>query len=310
MKKYGFLLGATVLVIAAIVLVGRVGKKEVTVDLLTMQPRQAEQTVTCTGKIEAAKVENVYTDFACVAQEVFVKSGQEVKKGDVLFTVDADATRAVMMTAGMSAEQAQKVSIAGEMTSPIDGVVTYLNVHAGEPTTTKKPSVMIAADDTVRVRITIPESKLRDVKKGQRVNISGSAFGKKTYHGELTTIGKVAYTTAASSGAVTVVEAVVTLDSGEQDDTLRVGLTAKADIVIEEYTDSLVIPYETVLQDEDGINYVLTVKNGRAARREIVLGSELKDGILVTDGLSSGEQVIADPQSVKEGAVVREQAHA
>ena len=59
-----------------------------------------EKTVSCTGKIEAAESRKVYTDISCVMQDVPVTAGQQVEKGDVLFTVDVDATKQVLATMG------------------------------------------------------------------------------------------------------------------------------------------------------------------------------------------------------------------
>ena len=60
-KKYGWLFGLTLAAIAGILMGGRLMKKQpVEVSVITLEPQLVEQTVSCSGKVEAAKSQNVY----------------------------------------------------------------------------------------------------------------------------------------------------------------------------------------------------------------------------------------------------------
>ena len=306
MKKYVVLALVTVVAISGVVLYASLGEDvETAVSTYRVKPGLLEQTVSCNGKVEAVSTKNVYTDWDCVADEVYIKSGQKVEKGDVLFTVDVDATKTVMATAGgMSAEQISKVSISGELTAPVTGVVTALNVKAGQATNAKKPCVVITASDTVQVRVAIPESKLKEVQVGQKAKVHGSAFQKEAYEGKISSISPVAYQLSVGGVSTTVVDAVVELV--EQDESLRIGLTAKADVVVDSTEDGFVVPYEYVLQDHDGNEYVYLLVNGRAKKQVIKTGAELSEGFQVLEGLQADDRVIAEPQRIsKDGAAVK-----
>lgn len=305
MKKYMVLALVTVVAIGGVMAYAALGKEaDVTVSTYTIQPVLLEQTVACSGKVEPVSTKNLYTDWSCVAEEVYVKTGQKVAKGDVLFTVDVDATKAVMATAGgMSAEQIAKTPVSGELTAPVTGVVTTLNVKAGEATNAKKPCVVITASDTVQVRVAIAESKLRDVQVGQKVRIHGSAFQKDSYEGHISSISPVAYAVSVGGVSTTVVDALVEL--AEQDESLRIGLTAKADVVVESTEDGFVVPYEYVEQDDNGNEYVYLLVDGRAKKQIIKTGAELSEGFQVISGLQAGDQVITRPQHVQDGDVVK-----
>lgn len=306
MKKYVVLALVTVLAISGVVLYASLGgDAETVVSTYRVKPGLLEQTVSCNGKVEAVSTKNIYTDWDCVADEVYIQSGQKVKQGDVLFTVDVDATKAVMATAGgMSAEQIAKVPISGELTAPVTGVVTALNVKAGQATNAKKPCVVITASDTIQVRVAISESKLKEVQVGQKVNVHGSAFQEETYEGKISSISPVAYSLSVGGVSTTVVDAVVELV--EQDESLRIGLTAKADVVVDSTEDGFVVPYEYVLQDHDGNEYVYLLVNGHAKKQVIKTGAELSEGFQVLEGLQADDQVIVEPQRIsKDGAAVK-----
>lgn len=67
-KKYIWLFSLTLTAIAGILLGGRFAKQPpVEVTAITLQPQLVEQTVSCSGKVEAAKSQNVYLDMPCVA---------------------------------------------------------------------------------------------------------------------------------------------------------------------------------------------------------------------------------------------------
>lgn len=158
-----------------------------------------------------------------------------------------------------------------------------------------------AAGKKVQIRAAVPESRLRQVAVGQRVRVTGAAFGAEAYSGTVAELGAAAHTTAAGG---TVVDAVIALDAA--DESLRCGLTARAGICVARVEDGLLLPYDC-LSTDDG-NYVYVYQNGRAVRRNVQLAAELSDGALVASGLEAGERVIRTPDTVPgDGARVREE---
>lgn len=158
-----------------------------------------------------------------------------------------------------------------------------------------------AAGKKVQIRVAVPENRLRQVAVGQRVRVTGAAFGADAYSGTVAELGAAAHTTAAGG---TVVDAVIALDAA--DETLRCGLTAQAGICVSRVEDGLLLPYDCLCTD-DG-NYVYVYENGRAVRRDVQLGAELSDGALIASGLEAGERVIRTPDAVPgDGARVREE---
>ena len=311
-KKYVWLIVLTLTAISGILLGGYLTKTPpVEVRVVTLQPQLVEQTVSCSGKIEAAKSQNVYLDMPCVAGEVYVQAGQEVEQGDVLFTVDVDATKQVLAQAGgLGVSQIADEAIAKEVTATVSGVVSTLNVTPGSLTDTSKPCAVIASSDTRRVKIAVREQDLQKVAIGQRVTVTGSGFRKDSYTGVLTELASSARQQLVGTVTETVVDAVVMLDQDQMDASLRVGLNAKAAVQVSSIPDALVVPYECVLQDEEGDEYVYAYADGRAVRRVFVSGEEWSTGFRVVSGLQTGDRIILDPEKVSgDGApvVIREE---
>jgi multidrug efflux pump subunit AcrA (membrane-fusion protein) len=311
MKKYVVLAVATCLAIVAVIGCGAMVKKPpVEVSAVELQPRTVEQTVTCSGKVEAADNQNVVLEIPCVAGQVYVEPGQRVEKGDVLFSVDVEATKAVMIQAGgLGVSQIPDSAILTEVIAPVSGILSALNVAEGEIAPAQKPCAVIAGGDALQVAVTIREQDLQKIALGQRVTIKGAGFREESYTGILTQISASARQQYVGSAAETVVDAVVAFDTGCIDDSLRVGLNAKALVTVAETPEALVVPYECVLQDEEGVEYVYICQEDgdktRAVRRNILSGEEWSAGFHVVSGLRPGDRVVSDPQAVSgDGAVV------
>ncbi len=307
MKKYSILLTATAMLMAGIVIAGKLTKTpETPVRLYTLEPQLMEQTVTCSGKIEPAESKNLYTEVSCVAEQLFVKAGDKVRKGDVLFTVDVDATKEVLASVGgLPVGSIPTDRIKKEVIAPVGGVIATLNVEQGKLTDSAKPCAVISSTDGLLVKIAIHENNIKNVKVGQPAVVSGSAFRRAQYTGELSYISPSARQQYVGSVAETVVDAMITLSPDQIDDSLRLGLSAKAKVILGSTPDALIVPYEAVLQDKNNQEYVYVYRDGYAVKTPITTAAELSTGFHVTAGVSAGDRIILEPETIpRDGAPV------
>ena len=121
------------------------------------------------------------------------------------------------------------------LTSPVDGLVTTVNVKSGDVVSSGLPSVVVADIYTPYITCDVDEMKLPRVKLDQEVAISLAALGKDTYKGKVVRINKEAdfATKKASNEAdwdILTYGIKVTFEdlTGLQDE-LRSGMTAYVD---------------------------------------------------------------------------------
>jgi multidrug efflux pump subunit AcrA (membrane-fusion protein) len=74
---------------------------------------------------------------------------------------------------------------------------------------------------------------------------------------------------------------------------LKPGSFIKADIVVENKTDAIVIP-KSVILDRGGNKIVYVVDRGLAAERRIKTGIESKDEVEILEGLQAKDQLIIE----------------
>ena len=302
MKKWILIAAVLAVLGAGVWLYARfAGGDTMQIQVVRLEPCTVRRTVSCGGKIEASDVREVYADVPCVLGDVLVTEGQRVKAGDRLISTDRAATGEILQSVGISVSTDD---LPEWVTTPVSGTVKTVAVHAGEVVDTETVCVEITPDARVQVAVQIPEQVMREVTVGQTVTVTGVAFTGEQYSGTLTEIADTAHTVAGATAAQTVVDAVVVLDEGCIDDSLRSGLTAKAVITVQTLESALVVPYGSVLQDDNGEEFVLVVENGRTAKRQIYIAHELPEGYLIAGGLSPDMCIVSSPEGVAAGAAV------
>jgi len=293
-----------------VLLVGAIGVGALTLDgdsetvkvtTAVLSSGRVEQTVTCTGVVESAKATGVFLPVPCMIDQVCVKEGDRVKKGDVLAVIDKQAT---FDTAGNEAVRLQLAAMAEEVTAPESGVGVGVNALGGAPTEMGIPCVLLALERDLQVRICLREKDLQVIRQGMPVRLSGDGFTRQVYTGSLADISAAART---DTGAGTIVEGVVKLDAGQVDTSLRLGLTARATVVTAVTEAGVLVPHEAVLSDEEGA-YVYLLKDGCAVRQNLKVMGQVAAGILLTDRSLEGQKVICNPTQIqKENMMVQEE---
>lgn len=235
-------------------------------------------------------------------------------------------------------EQAEENLAKCEITAPIAGVVTAVNVEAGD---TYSGGSLIQIDDTSSYTVTtsVDEYDISDVSEGQRVVILTEATDETELEGEITFVAPSTGSTSQTSGTSQTADAsgMTSSTSGSdgyevqiavktEDERLRMGLTAKCSIILEEAEDVFAVPYDAVHEAEDGTNFIYVREDGTqssGAEQESDIASEdteevrgrtgteqKQEGstavrkITVTKGMESDYYVAIESDELEEGMQV------
>ncbi len=301
-RGIGMLLLLTVLAVSGMLFYDAATQGAVpTVETVTLSRQTVKETVICAGTVTAADGVEVYASMPCVAGEIAVEVGDRVEKGDVLLSVDRTATLAAAVGAGLSEEQSVMASAALPETviAPAAGVVSAIGAVSGAMLGTDRPCVILSEGDGVSVSIAVRENMLPRIAVGQQVAVSGVAFAKGVYTGTIREIASSARTRVNGTTSETVVDAVVSLDEGQADASLLLGLSAKAAITVGTREAVLLVPYDCLAQTEDGDMYVYRVANGFAERVSVTVEEELPEGAVITAGADSGDVLVREPAQLE-----------
>ncbi len=189
--------------------------------------------------------------------------------------------------------------------APISGLVIYAEqgrwsertkVHEGDNVRRGQDLVELPDLSLLFVEIRINELDAERVQLGQRALVRFGAFPRLVLEGRVTDLSTLAQETQ-DGGNVKVFPAVLTLE--ETDPRIRPGMTASADIVVEELQNCVYIPLSAV----GVINQRTYVKLvGIEDPVEVILGSRNESEAQVLEGLEVGEEVelgwLRDPGAV------------
>ncbi len=147
----------------------------------------------------------------------------------------------------------------GAVVAPISGTVTAVKFDEGNAYASGSTIFTIEDESTYRVSAEIDEYDIPNIAVGQRVVIKTNGTGEDELEGVVSEIApKATVSTSAANTTTTATNVTynVMVDITTKDDRLRLDMTAKISIVVEEKESALSVPYDAVLQDVEGLDYV------------------------------------------------------
>lgn len=171
--------------------------------------------------------------------------------------------------------------------APFDGVVSEVNVRAGEMPPTRRPPIVLLDSSRFHVTVSVDEMDVAHLRKGQTAEVTLDALPSTVLTGTVRSIAPVA---TIEGGVVTY---DVTVDLAPTDARVRADMSANVTILVEELTDVLQIPTWVIQIDrETGQTYVHRRVSGGIERVDVKLGVRHGDVVQVLDGLSEGDEVV------------------
>lgn len=145
--------------------------------------------------------------------------------------------------------------------SPISGTVVRVNTKVGQfadKPEDEKPMFIIENLDQLELEIKVSEYSIGKVEVGQPVTIRADILNGGTVNG---VVASISPTGEEKGGGSTERVIPTTVKITDEDTKLIAGITARAEIILEEADDVLVVPASALLQKEDGKTYIQKVEN-------------------------------------------------
>ncbi|MEW5822569.1 MAG: efflux RND transporter periplasmic adaptor subunit, partial [Cyanobacteriota bacterium] len=188
--------------------------------------------------------------------------------------------------------------------SPISGRIADVFPNENENINSGQEIVLVISDSLPKVKVTVPESLIFLINKGDIVKITFDSIKNKSFRGIVTEVG-IAATTKATTFPVKII-----LD--EDIKNIRSGLASEVTFTFrhEAGFKYFIIPPIAILEDRKG-KYVYTVIKdkkdlGKIERKNVTVGNIRSEGMEVLTGLENGYKVvIAGMSKIKEGEIVK-----
>jgi len=236
-------------------------------------------------------------------------SYQAIESELSLAKVDLRSLQESLEQARAALNQSEELLGKMRIRSPIDGVVIQIDVKEGETViagTTNIPgsTMMVIADPSETLsEVQVDEADIAQVRVGQKADIFAAAYPDTPLSGTVQSIASVAQQTQGQASLSFLVK--ILLD--EQDELrIRPGMSVRADIYTQTSEETLAVPVQAVLYDEEPgeedsdrdrkeKTYVFVMEDGKAVRKDVKTGISSDSDQEISAGLVEGEKVISGP---------------
>ncbi len=220
--------------------------------------------------------------------EMLVEMGDSVAEGQALVSLDAAAMASLEMAAAQSALESALARL-GDATleAPFDGVVTAVNVGAGDAVIANTVAVEVLDPTIAEVDGIVDEIDVLFLNLGASAVVTMDALPGQALQGTVFAISSDAQN---QQGVVSYPARVrLTLPEGVQ---LREGLSAVASVMLTQ-EEGILVPSQAI-RGSFQQPAVQVFENGRIEDRPISLGNSDDFWTIVNEGLEPGEQVVMD----------------
>lgn len=184
------------------------------------------------------------------------------------------------------------------ISSPMDGFVSERTADLGEYVSPQQKVATIVRTNPLRVRIDVPEQAIPEVRVGQSVSATTSAWPDRNFSGR---VARIAPNVSAQSRTLTV-EAEIDNSSGA----LKPGQFATVRILQERAEPAVLVPARAVVT-EAGVSRVFVIKDGHAEQRLVQTGQGEGDLIEIKQGVAADELVAtSNQQQLTDGIAVKQ----
>ncbi|NCU41611.1 MAG: efflux RND transporter periplasmic adaptor subunit [Candidatus Moranbacteria bacterium] len=302
-------------------------RQEEKVDYEVLSPERSTITeiVDATGSIETLSYADVAFLLSGTVEKVYVVTGEEVKKDDVLAVLDGASYRASLAQAEASAriaeaeerfarrnwddlkpeqreakklisEQArQNAAVASAqlekiyLRAPMNGVISKIDIRPGEVALSGNSVARISHTEAgFQLSADIPEADIAKLQKGQEGIATFDAFGPREQY---TLVLKEIEPEPISLQGV--IYYPVHFEIQREEERFRSGMTADIEIRVAEKEDVLTLPFRAVYVNRDRSYIEVLSGDGSLVEKDVVIGLSNDEGdIEIISGVSEDDAVV------------------
>jgi len=220
-----------------------------------------------------------------------------------LAKLDLESREASLVQSNALLQEANKNLSKTSVYSPLDGMVTSLDIKVGETaisSTTNVPGsslMTIANPDSIQTEINVDEADIANVAVGQEAEIVAIAYPDLPMKGRVESIAISAKQPSGSQSLSFEVKIIFTDTNGV---VLRPGMSCRAEIFTNTNEEVLAVPIQAIQIEEDielneTMFTVFVNDAGIARKKDVEVGISDDQYQEIISGLNAGEQVIIGP---------------
>lgn len=294
----------TVLISSTLILSFAVADYVVNSDFAVVKTKTvAKQTVVkyikANGTVKEQNKREISVELPFRIDEIYIEVGDEVSKDEKLLRLNKEILKNKMeLDLSYKSETNDNLIAKIEnynnyVTSPINGIVTKIDVKEGDTVNINSPVAVISDLDNLLIKAQVPENLIADIFLGQKVIVKG-----KSFTGQIEGSVSKIYPIAEKNNDYTS-QSYITVDvKSDGLKNLKPETSVSLEFEKENKGASIIVPFDSVMFDEE-TPYVFINKYGYAVKRYVNLGEEYETDVEILNGISTDDDLILNPKSQK-----------
>jgi len=220
--------------------------------------------------------------------------------------VDLRSSYEILKQVEARLEQAKDKLSKTKVKSPLDGIITSLDIKAGETAISGTTNIMgsslmtIANPKSMLAEVMVDEADISQIALGQKAEIIAIAYSDRPLMGEIVSIASSA---KRNSGQQSLSFAVKLNIDSIKSVNLRPGMSCRAEIFTQGEQMKLALPIRAIKTEEDNDkeivkSFVFKLNEGKAKKIRVVLGIADDDFQQVVSGVEKGDLIIVGPDKI------------
>ncbi len=283
-----------------------------------------DEQISFSGTIEASQTTSLSFSVVGTVEKVYFDEGSHVSKGSLLAEINSETYKNAYQIALSSQKQAedaykrlepmykngtypeikmveletslqQAKSNALIMKKNLDDCKLYANangvvgkklIEPGMSAVPGNPAFILMDINKVFVKVPIPENEISKIKKGNKAKIQITALDEMFREGTIEEIGVMANPFSHTY------DIKIALNNSNLQ--IKPGMVCNVDLTGLEKRTNLIVPSNSVLVDEEGVNYVYVTNENltKAIKKEVKIGAFTKNNLEILYGLTQEDKVI------------------
>ncbi len=301
-----------------------------------VKQEKIEDKIFLVGTLAADEAIEIKNEVSGVIEKIGFDEGQAVKKGQMLFTIDASKLNASLsqteanlhlaqttfdrlsslIKAGAVSQQefdqaksdldAKKAEVdlmkaqleETVILASFDGVVGERKASIGQYVSQGTKLTYLIRQDPMKAEFRVPERYLGQLKEGQDIEVTVAAYSNEKFDGQVYFIDpRVEEQTRT---------ALVKAKVPNKEAKLRTGMFANLDLIVSVRQEALVVSERALIPQADDIYIFVVDSESKAQKKLVKVGVRLAGKAEITEGLSVGENVIVEGyQKIGPGSAVK-----
>jgi RND family efflux transporter MFP subunit len=304
----------------------------VSVEAQTVTKQELSLTKTFSGTLEGENQANIFTKIPERIMKINVTVGQYVKAGAVVFELDKGGASSQFYQAQAAFYNAEKnyqrmknllkegavsqqaydgietlyeVAKANfdaarstvEITSPLSGTVTAINVTLGDLANPQVPMATVANYGRMKAKFNVGESDMHNFFAGQSVGVYSELNPQLTQTGKVSQISK----SADIQSRTFEIQAIF---SNTKDSWFKPGMFCRVNVNLKTKNDALAIPMSAIIK-KNNIDGVYIINDNKSTFNPVTIGIMDGKSVEIVSGLKEGNNIVTlGMNNLKDGSVV------